>query len=202
MECQLIRCLWRLERACVLARTRVYDLRERSARRVFEKERGPPDASSLHLHLLSVLNHHIDCSDTGNGGLAQKQNKTKLNKNKKKTRNLQVEPANSRRENAKRCGSSNGFRQQMRTSSPSHIRTTAGTPTAYTADGSVAGSFGRVVPRGRRHELLSLWGLRFFTEWTRLTWAVRRSPAGRVECNQWCVPAPASLLRWDVESRS
>ena len=40
---------------------------------------------------------------------------------------------------------------------------TAGTPTAYTADGSVAGSFGRVVPRGRKPELLSLWGLRFFT---------------------------------------
>ena len=27
-------------------------------------------ASFFILHLLSVLNHHIDCSDTGNGGLA------------------------------------------------------------------------------------------------------------------------------------
>ena len=43
-------------------------------------------------------------------------------------------------------------------------QTTAVTPTACMANGSVAGSFGRVVPRGRRHELLSLWGLRFLTE--------------------------------------
>ena len=34
-----------------------------------------------HHHLLSVLNHHIDCSDTGNGRLAQKKKKKK-----KKTR--------------------------------------------------------------------------------------------------------------------
>ena len=33
-------------------------------------------------------------------------------------------------------------------------QTTAGTPTACTADGSVAGFLGRVVPRCRRHELL------------------------------------------------
>ena len=82
---------------------------------------------------------------------------------------------------------------------------TAGTPTAYTANVSVAGSFGHVVPRGRRHELLLLWGLRFFTEWTRLTWAAGWSPTGwmslALNCNQWHVPAPTPLLGWDVESR-
>ena len=36
----------------------------------------------LDLDPLSVLNHRIDCSDTGNGGLAQKKKQT----NKKKTR--------------------------------------------------------------------------------------------------------------------
>ena len=31
----------------------------------------------LHLHLLSVLNHPVDYSDNGNGGLAQKKKKKK-----------------------------------------------------------------------------------------------------------------------------
>ena len=44
----------------------------------------------LDLDPLSVLNHRIDCSDTGNEGLAKKKQK-----NKKKNRGLQVELVNS-----------------------------------------------------------------------------------------------------------
>ena len=78
---------------------------------------------------------------------------------------------------------------------------TAGTPTACTADGSVADSLGRVVPRGRRHELLSLWGLRFFTEWTRLTWAVRRSPTGRPGATHWLATSSGSNFAAGVGRR-
>ena len=73
------------------------------------------------------------------------------------------------------------------------------------SQGTPTGSVSRVAPRGRRHELLSLWGLRFSTEWTRLTWAAGWSPTGRMilalNCSQWHVPPPAPMLGWDVESR-
>ena len=77
---------------------------------------------------------------------------------------------------------------------------TAGHPHCLHAGGSVAGSVGRFAPRGRRHELLSLWGLRFSTEWTRLTWAAGWSPTGVAwTCNQWHVPGGRAFLHVSPE---
>ena len=85
-------------------------------------------------------------------------------------------------------------------------QTTAGTPTAWMADGSVADCQGHVMPCGRRHELLLLWGPSF------LHWVNTSHLSSQVEsrwpawghaltCNQWYIPAPTLLLGWDVESR-
>ena len=80
-------------------------------------------------------------------------------------------------------------------------RGTAVHPDCLHAGGSVAGSVGCVSPRGRRHEWL--WGLCFSSEWTRLTWAARWSPTGRMvlalNCNQWHVPG-GWALHWIATS--
>ena len=72
-------------------------------------------------------------------------------------------------------------------------QTTAGHPHCLHAGGSVAGSAGRVAPRGRRHELLLLWGPSF------LHWVNMSHLSSWVEPNWWSLPC-WTVLHWIATS--